>query len=103
MKKIDSKSLAVQRALWHHIRAYTRARHEGTTTDLTFKVSAALREIQKVLPPEKYPTKNSSSLQRMIARMIAGNFIVDLNEEGRGKDLRVNMAKLEEVQSWPLS
>ena len=102
MKKIAPKTLAVQRALWHHIREYSRQRHMGETTALTFNVSAALVEIRKVLPPDRYPTKNPSSCQRMIARLIDGGFVEDRNKGGRGKDLRVIMSKLEEVEAWPM-
>lgn len=102
MKKISPKTLAVQRALWHHIRHYTRARHMGETTALTFNVSAALVEIRKILPPDRYPTKNPSSCQRMIARMLADGFIEDHNKGGRGKDLRVVFSKRDEVEAWPM-
>jgi hypothetical protein len=101
MRKVDDKTLAVQRALWHEIRMYTRKRHLGETSETTFNVSRALVAIRQSLPPESYPTKNSSSTQRMIARMLASGLVIDKNEGGRGKDLRAVMAKLEEVEAWP--
>jgi hypothetical protein len=101
VRKVDDKTLAVQRALWHHIREYSRKRHLGETTDTTFNVSRALVAIRDALPPESYPTKNSSSTQRMIARMLASGLVIDKNEGGRGKDLRVVMTKMEEVEAWP--